>query len=465
MAVLKVKDHVTGEWVPVPAVSGALTNSIRFFEIDLDGVVSLKPEYRGGTTATQYPYAVSDMGAGVVGSKNADLPERLVIPDVVDGTAVTGLRPGMFYNNERIIEITLPDTVEQIPSHFCTGAARLRSVRGTERIRSVGSSSFAYTRVEKLSFPNLTEVSSGAFGACCYLYSIDIGKVTMIPAQTFMQCCLLSTVKGGESVWSIGSQAFYYTKNLKNLPLLAGMTSAVPDGQTASIGDYAFFGSRIQFDWSTLEGTVTFGSRATPVMDNTTDFWTGAVFTACENPLGIRMSQRNAEWSNQPCGQTGVTHNEGCAMFAVMHIHSALSGKMYEHPDEFVAELEAIDASFVTAAGWPGQFQNVGSVFTALGYNATVYADQITKASYEAMCAALARGAYVYTQVSTKDYVDGGHAVAIYGINSGGEMLVLDSDLLYERYRPTGLDDSVYVYRMPYQNFVGPDSNFVVVEK
>lgn len=427
-----------------------------YFDIDCDGLVSLKAEYRGRPSATTYPYAVSDMGVGVEGSKISELPEKVVIPDVIDGTAVTGVQAGMFYCNERLRELVLPDAVEEIPTYFCREAMNLRTIHNTERITKIATLGFAYTRVEKLMFPNLTEVEDSAFGACGFLYSVDIGKITKIPDRTFMQCCLLSAVKGGENVTTIGLKAFLYTKNLKNLPLLSNVTS---------IGDYAFFGSRVQFDWSTIDSQCTYGSMATPVLDNTTDFWSGVEYTPCENPLITKMSQRNAEWTGLYYGDAGVVYLNACAVFASIHIHSALSGKVYTHPDGFAEELRAIDSSFLTESGWPGKFANVAPLFNALGYKTTVYEEDLTAEIYQAMCEALARGAYVYSQVSTTSNADGGHAVVIYGINSNGEVLVLDSDLLYEKYRETGLSDDLYVYRMPYQNLVGPSSNFVVVEK
>ena len=53
----------------------------------------------------------------------------------------------------------------------------------------------------------------------------------------------------------------------------------------------------------------------------------------------------------------------------------------------------------------------------------------------------------------------------IYGINDLGEVCVLDSDVLHEYYRADGFEQGtdVYTYTIPYQNIVGPSSNFVIV--
>lgn len=428
----------------------------KYFDIDYDGIVSLKPEYRGHPAKDTYPYAISENGVGVDGSKIDELPEKIVIPNVIEGTAVTGFQAGIFYGNEKVKELTIPDVVEELPECFCRDAINLKTVNGTENIIKVTGHSFAYTRVEKLLFPNLKEMASMAFGACNYLYSIDIGNnITEIPAQAFQQCCKLSLVKGGGKVTKIGDKAFYITVNLKNLPFLSKVTS---------IGVSAFYKSRIQFDWDSIKGQCTFGNGATPVMDNTTDYWTGVEYTPCKNRIVTVMSQKNEAWKDEIFGETGRTYYNGCAVFSVLHIHSALSGKVYTHPDEFAEEVRAINPKYVTT-NHPREFENAVSLLQDLGYKTTVYKDDNSQESYQAICEALARGAYVYTNVSTANDVHGGHAVALYGMNGNGEVLVVDPDSMYEKYRATGVTDDVQKYRIPLQNLTGPGRDSIIVEK
>lgn len=428
----------------------------KFFDIDYDGIVSLKAEYRGHPTATTYPYAVSDNGVGVDGSKIDELPEKIVIPNVIDGTAVAGFQAGMFHCNEKVKDITIPEGVEELPTYFCRDAYNLKTANGTEGITKVGQSAFAYTRIEKLLFPNLEELANGAFAACNYLYSIDIGdKITEIPAQGFQQCLLLSRVKGGNKVTKLGNQAFYYTANLKNLPLLT---------QVTSIGTNAFYRSRIQFDWDSIKGQCTFSDKATPVMDNNTDYWTGVEYTPCENRIVTVMSQKNAEWKDVEFGETGYTYYNGCAVFSILHIHSAFTGKVYNHPDEFAEEVRAINPKYVTT-NHPRDFDDAVSLLADLGYKVTPYVNDDSRESYQAICNALAKGAYVYVNVSTANDVNGGHAVVLYGMNSIGEVLVLDPDCMYERYRATGITDDTQKYRIPFPNITGPMRDVIIVEK
>lgn len=429
----------------------------KYFDIDYDGIVSLKAAYRGHPAKTTYPYAISDNGVGVDGSLIHELPEKIVIPDVINGTAVSGFQSGMFYRNERVKEITIPDAVEKLPEYFCREAVNLKAIHNTEHITKLGTMFMAYTRVKKAMFPNLKEVANTAFGAASFLCSVDIGNnITEIPTQMFQQCPKLSLVNGGGKVTTIGDKAFHTTENLKNLPFLS---------QVTSIGASAFFQSRIQFDWSSIEGKCTFGKYATPVIDNTTDYWSGVEYEPCTNRLVTIMSQSNALWKAETFGDSGITYNEGCAVFCCLHIHSALSGKAYNHPDEFAEELRAIDPDLVTEAKHPSVFTNVAPLFNALGYKTTVYQDAITQETYQAICNALARGAYVYTQVSTANNENSGHTAVLYGINGIGEVLILNSSVTFEKFRATGITDEVHLSRMPYQNLSGPSSNIVIVEK
>ena len=50
---------------------------IKYFDIDDDGLISLKPKYRGCPTNDTYPLSVSDNGVGKDGSEIYNLPKRI----------------------------------------------------------------------------------------------------------------------------------------------------------------------------------------------------------------------------------------------------------------------------------------------------------------------------------------------------------------------------------------------------
>lgn len=453
----------------------------KYFDIDFDGVVSLKKEYRG-TGRAGFGYSISDNGQGVNGSKNEELPEKIIIPDVINGTAVSGFQQAAFGCNLRIKEITIPSSVKVLPDRLFTHSLNLVAVNNTENIEKLGSMVFANTRTAKAIFPNLKEVSAQSFAAAAYLYYVDIGNnLSAITSGMLQQCLSLSLVRGGANVKTIDSNAFYNTPNLKNLELLTP--------KITSIGNQAFLQSRIQYDWSKLDN-CTFGTQAYPTQDNTSDYWTGVTYTPCKNELVTILSQTNAAWVNQTIpyvswtlGGLPTTYNGSCHTFCVMHIYSALTGTKFTHPDEFMKLLNDLCVSGTQSgidwrlnANVPGDDHSAkaGLLFSDLGFKVTEYrntGNSITKEEYQAMCDALARGAYVYTQTATpktstsQGSPSHGHVVVAYGINEIGEILFLRPDNLAENYRTVCDIDALQLYRMPYQNMSGPTTNFVIVEK
>ena len=438
----------------IGAVERTEPTDAKFFDIDYYGVVSLKPEYRGHPADETYPYSVSDNGAGNDGSKIDELPETIVIPEFIGRTAVSGFAAGIFSDNWRVREIVLPDTAAALPDRFCNGAGNLRSVKNTEHIISVGKQAFRNSGIEKALFPNLRELGSAAFGQAPLLHTVDIGDhITTIQGGTFANCNKLSVVKGGKSVTSLAASAFINSHSLTVLSFMPQLTS---------IGNNAFQNSRIQYDWSTLTG-CTFGNNATPIADNTVNYWSGYTPTPCENPLNTLLCQSNPIWANETWGDNGSPYHSCCQLFAVMHAHSALSGKTYETMQEFENEVRELEnESFFTDA--IKTCDGVVQLIEALGYTATVYSGVQSAEAYEEICQKLNNGAYIFSDTSSASDPNAGHKILIYGINEYGEMLIADSDNMNDK---IGIYDDVnlYTYALPLQNTTGPDSALIAIEK
>lgn len=427
----------------------------KFFDIDYDGIVSLKPEYRGKPTKTTYEYSLSDNGVGVEGSKIDELPEKIVIPEVIDNTIVTGFQPGMFHYNFRVKEIVFPSTVSAIPESFARQAKYLRSIKNTENIESLGYCAFRQTRIDKAVFPCLKEVGKEAFNQSGLLYFADIGNsIESIPDGLFNCCRKLFNVRGGANVKSIGAQAFRNTSSLRKLPFLA---------QLKNIGNQAFQTSRIQYDWSSLTG-CTFGTtQATPTQDNTVDFWTDATFEPCEHRLNSLINQWNPKWSGEQIGSSGKNYGDnGCVIISMLHIHSALTGEEFSDPRDFVSRFSAATQK-VAPTAMANIKKYMAELWTSGGYGIEYedFNDINSKDRYEQLCAAIKGGAYALVD-SSATTANTGHAMVIYGINEIGEMLVLNSDSgsdMMEIY------DDLFTMSMPFQNFTGPGSDIIIVKK
>ena len=437
-------------------------NHVQYFDIDNNGLISLKPPYRG-VGSKSYAYSVSDNGAGIKGSLSEVLPEHLYIPLEINGIQVTGFQIGTFAKNYRIKEITLHNNITSLPDRLFSHSLQFEKLNCTEQITSIGTGCFTYTHIIKINVPNLQTAKMGAFATAAYLQKINIGNtITTLPEQMFYACSALASVEGGAAVTSIGKKCFFCTHNLKSLPLLANSGLV--------LGEQAFYHSRIQFDWASRDSSAD-GAYATPVVDNTTDYWSGASFTTCTNTINSRLSQSDPEYKNDPIGTTGLSFNYGCAYFAALHIHSAFSKAKYAHPQQFINELAQNEATaqYLTNAKQLSVFANDLQFFKDLGYDATQY-NELTSTTYQAMLNAIANGALVFTQCTyANNQINSndsnlGHIVVLYGINNSGEVHVLDSSLLVESYRVDGyIDPAFFTYTMAHQNLVGPGSKFIVV--
>ncbi len=430
----------------------------KYFDIDYDGLVSLKNIYRGnGTMSTgerppkgTYPFAESDnFENGGEGSSIGDLPEKLVIPEVIDGTVVTGFQDAAFAMNSRIKEIVFPITVTEIPNALFRSSTNLCSIKNTEQIKGVGKFAFERTKIKKALFPNLTQLGNQAFAYCSLLFTADIGSITTIPKSLFLMCANLSCVKSSGNITEVGDYAFECTYNLKNLSFLPQLTK---------IGNYAFFNSRVQFDWSTLPANA-LGTYSTPIADNSTDYWSVCTYEACENRLVSLFNQRDPEWVNEVYGTTTDKYETGCSVCCLAHIYSAIENVSLSSPKDFESVLASIDPSLL--GKHPKTIANAKAILEALGYSVTHY-DGGTQARLQEVYNALKEGAYVYHYSTTQGSEgEGGHAVVLYGVNGIGEALVADSDAgchyvnLYD----------LCTYRIPIQNITSQNCDFLVVRK
>lgn len=436
-----------------------------YFTITDSGVISLKPEYRGACPSNRvstYPFAVSDNGANVAGSKNAELPKSLVIPEIVGEIAVVSLANGMFLWNHAVASITLPNIVTAIPERFCDNAWYFKNLNNTERITSVGIYAFQKAQIRKANFPNLISLGKNAFVYCPYLLYADIGKVTQIDNYTFFMCTRLSRVEGCSEVTSIGNCAFAKTYRLYNIDSLA---------KVKTIGQDAFTRSRLDYDWQSLANNgCTFGVHATPLQLQTEDdddnndatspfanvFWKDEslkTFTVCENPVPTLLSQLDKRWYNDPINSS-ITYTNGCAWMVIMHIYCALHNLALTDVAEFEDICNSIDPNIM------GKYNQTSAVskeiFEDLGLTAELVTLDYSTAveTLQKIRTAVANGGYVYAllaaAVGGSPFVQ--HAAMVYGVNANGELLYADSSDQAAFEMTDGR--SVVKYPMPFQNSV-----------
>lgn len=411
------------------AIIGGVSSE-EYFIITADGTVSLKPEYRGastGSVATAYADSVSDNGKDNVGTKNYLLPQKLIIPDEVKGTKVTALAKGMFAYNNAVEEVTLPNGITAINNGVFIYAYNISYVHNTEQITSIGGSAFGTSGIKEVHFPNLTTLGNTVFSGAGLLEYADIGEnITTLPKSTFSHCENLKVLKSGDNITSIGNDCFFLTKNLQNPSFLDGLTS---------IGSRGFLKSKVLYDWKS--SGVTYGTNATSLQMNPSDWWSGATITPKTNKLVSTWNQEDPQWSNLTLGEleggsNTLIHSNACIFFCIGEIYSALNGIAFDTPLEFERYV---------CAKFPNEIDNVDSNFSsctslmsAMGLAYKTYSN-MTLTNLNAIYEAIANGKYTVVLLPATETTIGDpyHAVLVYGVNSYGEFLIADSSS-HEKY-------------------------------
>lgn len=420
-----------------------------YFTITDDGVVSLRPEYRGASNKDNLAYSVSDMGIGVVGSKNSELPKYLVIPEVVNDRAVYSLADGIFNENEMLESVVLPDTVDKIPLSCFNLCSNLKNVFNTENIKSVGQTAFQRTSVKRLKFPMLEQFGgAGAFMCCGDLVYIDVGNVTDLPLYTFAFCINLNMIKSKNAIKSVGQLSLPLTANLKHAEFIQNLTS---------IGASAFLASGVDYDWGTLTN-CTFGDDATPLQYNPTDYWSACTYTACTNPTPTMLSQDDPRWINRQIGTTDFKYDNGCTLMCIMHAYCGLHNLHLSTVMEFEEMITSIYPECLN--NFTNAYNEVDTVCRSFGLSATAYTN-IDKTVLQTLYNALAEGKYALVNFHGKTTTLG-HCALAYGIDANGNLLLLDSETYHAYDKSIPSTYSLPWHKLSAGNFYGVE-NLVII--
>lgn len=436
----------------------------KYWGITDDGMIYLLPAYRGAIFQYDdeyrelYEYAESDNGAGFVGTKYAELPEEIIIPEIVNEIPVTSYARAMFCKNLRVKRLTLLEAVKTIPAEFCSDCYNLEEVAGTEKVETIGMMAFAYSGITKANFPGLKQLDASGyqFSYCWKLLVADLGnEITELPDGCFMCCEKLTAIRNAEKVTKVGTFGLYFAKRLMTPTFI---------GKLKVIGDGGLLLSRPDYDWNSLTG-CTFGARSTAKYLNATDFWSGCNSTACNTPMRSTFEQHDPRWVDKKIGVTDRTWSTGCLYVSAAMVFSALMGVDMTSPEEFVeivraANPELMDEASDDLASINDFYGTLGKWLEAVGL--TVECPGVyTAESLQTMYNSLANGALVITRI-LGDSVGTNHAVVIHGVNTKGELLVTD---------PASSSTQVGIYEageyiMPVQNIVrGGADYFAIVTK
>lgn len=448
----------------------------RYFIVDEDGMLSLKPEYRGAATE-ESEYALSDNGIGKVGSKNSELPRHLVIPDEVDGVTVQGIAAGVFHTNLMLESITLPTGVTEIPEKCFYGCKALKEVHaktpvtaigdyaffsvGMEKadfpeVTAVGYRAFYRTSIKEAAFPSLENLGASAFSECYSLVSAEVGDIAALPQYAFGGCVELQRITSTGNINSIGAFACYLTPKLVSADFVGE--------NLTKIEGCAFYGSGFEYDWASLTECA-FGPYATSAQLNETDYWSTLEIKECENSLPTLFCQRSDRWRDKEIGTSGKNYIQGCLLFSFIHAYCGLTGLRMDTVEEFESIVNAVSPGLLdeyrnTMPCGGGYIRTIGEV---LGLTVEEY-DTFDAESLQALYDALAEGKYAilgmsggnYTYVTDEETENDykaitGHAVMVYGVRPDGRLLVADSAI------PNAADGARGMqYALHHKNFSHP---------
>lgn len=237
-----------------------------------------------------------------VRAKRGDIPANIVIPRFYKGQLVTSIRKEGFYGQDKMVTITIPDSVTTIGTAAFSGCSSLTSIVIPDSVTTIGA---------------------GAFYNCSQLTRIVIpNKVTSFGANTFYQCSSLANIyfrgteaewnaigKGTESAFSKGT--IYYCSETK----------------PAEEGNYWHYvdGEIFEWDGSSCENGHTWGQTCTtsntcsvcgatkdePLGDHTWGEWEITKVQNCtEAGEKKRVCLVCGEQEIKPCG-TPIGHDYG----------------------------------------------------------------------------------------------------------------------------------------------------------
>lgn len=183
--------------------------------------------------------------------------DKLVVPAEYDGEPVTEIAAGAFSGNHFIKEVSLPDTITEIPVNAFRECPNLEKVSGLN-ISDIGANAFrddvsltalefgdapetlgAYafsgcTALTELSFSGISELPDGLCSGCTALESAEFPNAAILYDDVFLGCTMLTEIRiPWEKVTEIGNNA------LSKCPLWQGNLSLL---SLETLGEAVFAG-------------------------------------------------------------------------------------------------------------------------------------------------------------------------------------------------------------------------------
>lgn len=159
-----------------------------------------------------WKYSVNDdkLSCTIVGLTSSDVSD-VVIPETIDGLAVTDIGWGAFMRHTELESVKIPESVKTIDEYAFYGCTSLLSIDIPDSVTSLGALAFdSCKNLESVRLGSgLTALPGCAFYCCSSLIDIEIPEgVTTIGEYAFLGCVSLESVSFPSTLKGVATRAF-----------------------------------------------------------------------------------------------------------------------------------------------------------------------------------------------------------------------------------------------------------------
>lgn len=178
-----------------------------------------------GTTPAKY-FEYKEVDGYIIVMSYTGTDGNVVIPSEIDGKKVMALGGKIFFCNEFVTSVELPDTIVEIPTYAFYKCTNLEKVVIPEGIKFIGMHAFEEcTSLTTVQIPDsVVTIGDFAFCKCTNLSNIEMsGNVQSIGMYSFSNCEMLSTIALPDTLVSVGDMAFAYCTSMNEVTIPTGI--------------------------------------------------------------------------------------------------------------------------------------------------------------------------------------------------------------------------------------------------
>lgn len=178
-----------------------------------------------GTTPEKY-FEYEEVDGYIIIMSYTGTDGKVVIPSEIDGKKVMALGGKIFFCNEFITSVELPDTIVEIPTYAFYKCSNLEKVVIPEGIKFIGMHAFEEcTSLTSVQIPDsVVTIGDFAFCKCLNLSEMKLpAKLQSIGMYAFSNCEKLTAIALPDTLVSVGDMAFAYCTSMNEVTIPAGI--------------------------------------------------------------------------------------------------------------------------------------------------------------------------------------------------------------------------------------------------